>query len=244
MSVSNYQERARRIIEFFQLKNEDRKLTINHFLEEGVPERSIINVLKRYRDEGRVEFKKKSGRPATVNNKKNQNRVKSSFKTNPSTSVRNVGQKLSISKSSVARIKKTVGMKTRTKKKRPKYKKNQEIRARTRSKYIYNKIVKSGGNLICIMDDETYVPADPEQVPGREFYTEIPNEHLDESKKVKKVKKFYEKYLVWQAISSNGLVSSSYIQKGTMNSDVYLEECVKKRLIPFIESIGKEKSFF
>lgn len=59
MSVSKNQEQARRIIEFFQAKNEDRKLTMNHFLDEGVSRRTINKVLQRYTNEGRVDYKKK-----------------------------------------------------------------------------------------------------------------------------------------------------------------------------------------
>lgn len=86
-------------------------------------------------------------------------------------------------------------------KKAPKYKNNQEERARKGSKYVYNKVVPSGGSLICVMDDETYVPADPDQVPGRQFYSELSDYPLDESQKVKKVEKYPAKFLVWQAIA-------------------------------------------
>lgn len=59
-----------------------------------------------------------------------------------------------------------------------------------------NKIVPSSGSHICIMDDETYVHSDPNQVPGRKFYSELPNYKLEEAKKVKKVEKYAEKFLV------------------------------------------------
>ena len=94
------------------------------------------------------------------------------------------------------------------------------------------------------MDDKTYVPADPDQVPCKEFYSSIPGVELDKSQTVKAVVKFGKKYLVWQAISANGLVSNPYIQEGTMNSEIYERECIKKRLIPFIRSLGHEISFF
>jgi len=38
-----------------------------------------------------------------------------------------------------------------------------------------------------------------------------------------------------QAIDENGNASSPYICTGTMTGDVYLNECLKKRLIPFIK---------
>ena len=244
MSVQSYQERAKRIIQFFQQHNDDIQLTINHFKEENVPERSIRDVVNRFLKEGRVDFKPKTGRPSTVDTKTNRKRVKLAYLRKPSRSVRNTGERLNINYSSVQRIKKKLGFRTSVKKKRPVYKKNQEERARKGSKYIYNKMVPSGGDLICVMDDETYVPADPDQVPGREFYSELLGRPLDDDRKVKKKEKFCEKFLVWQAISSDGQVCEPFIMKGSMNSDVYLKECVRKRLIPFIESIGAENVLF
>lgn len=244
MSVKLYQDRANRIIEFFQGNNRNRKLTIDHFLAENVPRRSIQSILKRFIDEDCIQFRKKSGRPRTINTKENQKRVRSSFINNPSKSVRNAGENLDIHYSSVHRIKQTLGMKTYTKKKKPKYIKNQELRARKGSKYIYNKVVPSGGNFICVIDDETYVPADPNQVPGKEFYSEIPGVQLDQSQKVIKKEKYYKKFLIWQAISSSGKLSLPYIQEGAMKSNIYLKECIRKRLIPFVKSINAENVFF
>ena len=46
--------------------------------------------------------------------------------------------------------------------------------------------------------------------------------------------KFPSKYMVWQAMDAFGNVSKPYISNGTMNQHVYLEECLRKRLLPFI----------
>lgn len=70
MKVQFYQERAHRIIAFFQSNNNNIKATIDHFKKENVPQRSIRDIIKRYLDEGRTEFKKKTGRPASVNTKR------------------------------------------------------------------------------------------------------------------------------------------------------------------------------
>ena len=88
---------------------------------------------------------------------------------------------------------------------------------------------------VLIIDDETYVPHDPTNIPGDEYYhclfkSEVPVEFT-----LKRKEKFPKKYLVWQAIDEMGNVSSPYIQLGTMDSKIYLEECLKKRLLPFIK---------
>jgi len=52
--------------------------------------------------------------------------------------------------------------------------------------------------------------------------------------KVKKKSKFPERILVWQAIDCFGNISEPFITKGFMNHDIYKDECLKKRLLPFI----------
>lgn len=48
------------------------------------------------------------------------------------------------------------------------------------------------------------------------------------------MEKFGEKYLIWQAICSCGKRTRSFITKGTINADIYMEKCIKKILLPFI----------
>jgi transposase len=40
---------------------------------------------------------------------------------------------------------------------------------------------------------------------------------------------------VWQALDENGNVSDPFISTGTIDAKTYKEECVEKRLVPFIE---------
>lgn len=84
------------------------------------------------------------------------------------------------------------------------------------------------------MDDETYVPVDPTQVPGSEYYhcrdkSEVPDENRFKAKT-----KFAKKYLVWQCIDELGNVSEAFISDDTMNAETYKKKCLQKRLLPFI----------
>lgn len=45
-----------------------------------------------------------------------------------------------------------------------------------------------------------------------------------------------DKKKVWQAIGEDGIVSVPYFATGSVNSKVYLEECIKKVLVPFIDA--------
>ena len=221
------QIRANTIIEYFQNVNFDKKKTLHHFLAQNVPRSTIERHIKRFIENGSVEFKSIPGRPITVNTKSNGKRVIGALRRNPSKSVRALGLSLGILKSSVNRIKAKNLVKRFTKRKAPKYIKDQESRAEKGCRTLYKKLVPSGGNFMVVMD-ETYVPADPDQVHSKEFYSVIPG-----------VKKFAEKFLVWQAIAQDGSVSRPYIKKGTMKSPEYLDKCVKPILIPFIKSFDR-----
>ena len=73
----------------------------------------------------------------------------------------------------------------------------------------------------------------PSQTSGRKFF------HYKDSKKVgyeQKVKmsKFPERFLVWQAMDSFDNLSEPFITKGFINQNIYKNESLKKRLLPFI----------
>ena len=86
-----------------------------------------------------------------------------------------------------------------------------------------------------VIDDETYIPHNPSDVPGKEYFHAADRDEVDYSQKVVPKAKFYKKYLVWQAINENGDVSEPLICEGSLNSQTYLQECVKKGLLPFID---------
>ena len=56
---------------------------------------------------------------------------------------------------------------------------------------------------------------------------------VEEHFRTKKKAKFPKKYLVWQAICSCGRASQSFITTGTVNKEIYREECLKK---PFLRN--------
>lgn len=88
---------------------------------------------------------------------------------------------------------------------------------------IYKKIVPSGVRKFIVMDDETYVPQDPTQVPGSEFYCKKPSSNSPDSVLFEAKTKFFKKFLLWQAIDMEGNVSEPFITKGTINGKIYLE---------------------
>ena len=84
------------------------------------------------------------------------------------------------------------------------------------------------------MDDETYVLADFSQLPGQDFYVADERGNVQEEYRTKKQTKFPKKFLVWQAICSCGKRSQIFVSSGSINTEIYITECLQKRLLPFL----------
>lgn len=232
MTRSENELRAKRIVRFFLNEaNQSKKITFQHFSAEGVSKSTLYCVLKRYRETGNDKYKTLSGRPRTVATPDIVHRTKRSLKSKPGTSVRVLAAKMGISKSTLSRIKtKDLNIKARVKKTVPRYFKDQSARAKSGARFVLDKKRRK----VLVIDDETYVVIDPEDVPGRKFYHCTNPADVSYDEKTKKKTKFFKKYLVWQAIDQFGNVSDPYITTGTINGKIYLNECLRKRLLPFI----------
>jgi len=223
---------AKRVVRYFEGEGQfNVKITVNHFRGEVKWRQTIYNILKRYQATGEIEYKTMPGRPCVKSSPRKLVKVGKAFKRDPSVSVRQAARKLNMSKSTLSDIKvHKLGITARTKKKAPKYVKDQESRAGTGLRKVYRKQLEK----ILVIDDETYVILDPSEQPGRKFVHAVDHSEVDFSHKFKGVTKFPKKFLVWQAIDESGNVSEPYISSGTMNQEVYLNECLKKRLLPFL----------
>lgn len=67
---------------------------------------------------------------------------------------------------------------------------------------VYDKILKK---ISYNNDDTTYVPIDPSDVPGKQYFCGISHDFVDCSEKIISVQiaKFFKNYLVWQAMDEN-----------------------------------------
>ena len=84
------------------------------------------------------------------------------------------------------------------------------------------------------MDDETYVIASRTSTPGNKYYSYVDGQPVSPSEMYKQVEKFPKKFLIWQAIGSDGKVSPSKVLCGTMNTETYFET-VKNILLTWIK---------
>lgn len=215
----------------------DRKNTVQHFVNKGYWRRTINRVLARYVERGSIDYKKSSGHPVTVAKKKVVKTVDNLFKTNPNISTRAAAKKAGLTKSTLWNIKaKRLGLKTYKAKTAPKYNERQKKIAKTNCRKIVDKLLRPDPSKILVLDDETYIVVDPESVNGVKYYSCRDKKTVAPEYKFKGKEKFPKKYLVWLALNENGHVSKPLIIAKTLNSKSYLSECIKKRLIPFIEN--------
>lgn len=207
------------------------KVTWKHFKEEGHPRKTIYTYISKYGDSENVEFKKNPGRTPTVLTPSKLKAIGKAFTNDPSLTVRAAAKRLKISDRSLSRGKvHKLGIKARVKKTVPKYTPSQETRAQEGCKKILRKL----SGKVVIMDDETYVNLNPAETPQRKFFHSANPKDVEYDQKVKPKTKFPEKILIWQALDSDGNVSAPYFHRGTINGNIYKNECLKKRLIPFI----------
>lgn len=203
---------------------------------------TAANVLKLWNQGLTVERKPKT-RQSRIPDKKIDQKVKLQLKRNPELSVRDIGWKTSVPKSTVQEIKIGHGYKSYKKQKFPGRTASQFETGKTRGRrLIRNKL--QGKKCCIIMDDESYCKLDCKTIPGPQFYTILKGLKAPASIKAIKTEKFGKKVLIWQAICQCGEKSEPYIQTGTMNSDIYIKECLQKRLLPLVRKHNSSVLFW
>lgn len=231
---------AEAVVNYFEANNRDQAATANYFFQQNVIKRVTRNIIQRYRDSGTATYKKNTGRKRTVCDEITVNKVKEFFHKNPRCSVRDAAARFNMALSTMARCRKIAGIKSLVRQKAPIYNSSQLDRCTKAASLLLKKTDPRFTNKIIIMDDETYCYKNPDQTSGKSYYSTSSDVELPESVRYKGSAKFAGKYLVWQAISSNGRASPCHISTGTMNGKSYLA-VLKKYLIPWIRSNFKSE---
>ena len=103
-------------------------------------------------------------------------------------------------------------------------------RAKTNCRKLYRQSIGKK----FVIDDESYIMADPKNIPGQKYFNFVNKSEVPNDVRYKPKEKFPKKFLVWQAMDECGNVSEPYIKIGTMKAEEYKRECLQKRLLPFI----------
>jgi len=151
---------------------------------------------------------------------------------NPRLSIRKWSEKVGCSEGLVRKIKINEGLKTYKVQTTPDRSAVKNLEAQNRAKKLKADFFQKFK--CCVMDDETYVLSKFSQLPGQEFYTAKERGGVEERYRTKQKSKYSKKFLVWQAICSCGERSQVFITNGTINTEIYVKECLQKRLLPFV----------
>ena len=95
-------------------------------------------------------------------------------------------------------------------------------------------LFRPSNELEIVLDDESYFPLTGHNIPGNDGYYTSDKKTVDSDIKYNSKEKFLSKVMIWIAISSRGHSSAFMVKSKTMNSKLYAEECLTKRLIPFL----------
>ena len=95
-----------------------------------------------------------------------------------------------------------------------------------------------------MQDDETYVKVDFQQLNGQKFYVSKIRGNVPKKFKYVLQDKFAKKYMIWQGICSCGMKSRSFVTSSTMNAQLYIKECLERRVLPLIRSHSTPVKFW
>lgn len=92
-----------------------------------------------------------------------------------------------------------------------------------------------------IIDDESYFGLSNYQLSGNAGFYSSNVEATSTEVTLKRKAKFESKLLVWVALSPAGLSKPYIVESGqAINQDIYIEKCLRSRLIPFIQQHHKK----
>lgn len=241
MTRSEREYLAKRIVQHYvNIANHEKKITVNHFLQERIPRPTIYRIIKKYEESGTIGDKPRTGRPKKLSTQQ-LTRLKRLTDQKTGISLRQIAPKFNINISTISRQLKAMGITYRKRKRAPKYTEKQIDEIPTRARRLYRTL--SNDNVELVLDDEKYFLLHNESISAnRGFYTSDPSTAPPEVK-FKYTKKFEPKIMVWIAVSENGISKPFFSeQQQAVTQSTYLNECIKARLMPFIENYHCKKN--
>lgn len=228
--MSNELQRRKLILHEY-MQNEE--MTIRQIAKKvNLPNSTVGKVIKNFKERLTIERKYGSGGEHSQSQNAARQRVRKEYSKNPKVSSRTVAKTAKKSQSFVQKTKKVFGLRSYKAQAAPDRDAKQNMTAKSRCRKLYDTQLTK--HECVIMDDETYCYKKFKYIAGQDFYTARTRKDAPEECKKKLKSKFPQKFMVWQAICSCGLKSEAYVTTGTINSQIYVDECLEKRLLPFI----------
>lgn len=128
-------------------------------------------------------------------------KVKKAFSQHPSTTVQAVATKMKLPRATVSTITiRNLGINARVKKNAPEYTERQQEHA----KFGLRKIRRKMRRKVIIPEDETYVPVDPKNVAGWQFYNRVNPAQVIYDEKLSVNVKFFSKFTILHTTNNTG----------------------------------------
>jgi hypothetical protein len=227
------QNLKKRVYEFIELNHSMEKVQIwEHFKLENAAKATIYRHISSWQQNKPVGRKIGTGRPTKIATKANIRKISKMFNNRSGCSQNKAARKIGCSQQYISKILKTrTGIVKRKKQKIP----NRSLQQKQVAPSKCRKMTRRYQNFNFILDDESYFTLSNSTLAGNDIFYTDNLEDVPEDARYKKQSKFEKKVLVWIAISPKGMSSAYFLPAGlAINQDVYLEECLKKHLLPFI----------
>lgn len=225
----------KQIYEFYFLnKSLGKKYTLDHFKAARVPRQTISDIIKRAENDSGHERVTGSGRIAKKMTKVNIKRLKTMFDHRDGISTRQAARKFKCSQPHIVKtLAKWTNITCYKKKKIPLRNDDQRERIPGCCDRLYRKIQEKS----VIMDDESYFTLSHTTINSNGHFYSSDMSQTQASAKYRTVAKYEAKILVWIALSPEGMSKPYFLPSGlAINKQVYLDECIIKRLVPFINA--------
>lgn len=231
--TSKQEQQRKRVYEFYLANcSEGKTYTVNHFLAEKMPKRTIYDIITRAELDSGHQRVQGSGRPARIMTKTNVKRLKTLFDHKDSISQRQAANRFKCNQSHISKtLKKKTAIRARKKTTIPKRNEQQRGVAQTKCARLHHNY----GGRDFIMDDESYFTLAHSSIGGNAtFYTSNITE-TPATVKFSFKEKYQPKLLVWMCFSAKGFCRPFFMQSGgAVNQKIYLKKCIQDRLMPFI----------
>ena len=217
-------------------KSLGKRYSVLHFVKMGLKSQTIYNIIRRVENGETLKQRSGQGRPVVKMTKKRINDLKRRVDGKVGVSQRKLAQKFKVTHGWISVILKRNGIHYFKRQTKPKVTEKQLIKQKKCLLKMSKKDFRPNNGIKIIMDDESYFPLSGHNIAGNDGFYTSDRLNCESDVKFKDKNKFPPKIMVWICISEFGH-SVPYFARvhGTVDSNIYANECIRKRLVPFLE---------
>ena len=197
-----------------------------------IPRSTFYSVIKRIKDDNGLERKKGTGKKRKILSPKSKRRLNYMTAGKVARSYMELGRRFNRAKETIK--KDLIDMRIVRKRRilAPKIDENTIKKQKLRIAKARKGCLRPSNGSIVIMDDETFLKF--KESYAKDYYMKN-NKQVKTQVKFRTKEKFPKKLMMWMAISEKGHSEPFFMTSGGgMSAKKYIEECIEKRLLPFI----------